>query len=58
MRVNTPPFLAAFVTVMWACERPPPTADQLDVEALPSLVAVEDLRVGSAEDPELGFSRI
>jgi|GEM_PF-697689 len=49
--------IALLAIVTGACEGPAHTG-QLDVEDLQSLVPVEDLRIGSAEDPDLGFSRI
>jgi hypothetical protein len=48
---------ATLALVLWAaCDRP--RAGSIDVDALPVLSLTEDLRVGSVEDPELGFSRV
>jgi hypothetical protein len=40
------------------CADSPPTASAPDLDALPTLSYQEDLRVGSREDPELGFSQV
>jgi hypothetical protein len=46
-----------FATLLPACDQAS-TGGALDLEALPTLMAEADMRIGSVDDPEAGFSRV
>lgn len=49
--------LAGWSLLGLACARAD-TVDKNNIEALPGLAAVEELRIGSVDDPDIGFSQL
>ena len=48
----------ALTAFLPACERAASTTGEPELDALPPLLAEVDMRIGSVDDPEIGFSRI
>lgn len=53
-----PCLAAASLAMFWSCASGSPGSRELDADAVPQLALVEELRLGSVDDPDAGFSAL